>query len=200
MERRLSKKGPSAPLPGDYLKLVAELFNTNFDSGLKALEKIRPERASFNASGSLYPDEIVLCISLIHEGQMAATSVYGSVDFDPGASSPTVEDLLAACVDAIGSVYGPLLDPKKPGKLEQIADETLSALEGVPFEWTEVEVDRRKVHVRIDKANPKLDELADEWLKKNDPELQELESENQKVAEKLFVTGPKNDDGSDTVH
>jgi hypothetical protein len=35
-----------------------------------------------------------------------------------------------------------------------------------------------------------LEEQADDWLRKNDPELKRLQEENQKETEKLFVTGP----------
>src|SRR4051812_33052638 len=91
----------ASSLPFDYLKLVNEVFTTNFNGGLEALKKVKPAKPRFEATGTVYPDEVILCVTLMHEGEIAATSVYASTDFDPKASAPTVQDLLAACVDAI---------------------------------------------------------------------------------------------------
>ncbi len=178
-------------LPHDYVKMVNEVFATNFDEGLKALAKLNPAEAYFTTTGRIYVDEIVVCVSLMHKEQMAATSVYASCDYDPKASSPTIQDLLAACVDATGAVYSQLLSPETPEVLEQLANESLSALENIPFEWTEFKVERHKVYLKVDKANPEIDKMADDWLEKHDPEFRAEAEEEQKETEKLFVTGPK---------
>ena len=112
-----------------------------------------------------FSDEIVPCISLIEEGQLAATSpCTPACDFDPKASSPTVQDLLAACVDAIGAIYGELSRADQPERLEQSPANSLAAMEGIPFFWSEVKIDRHRIHVKVDKSNPRLDASADEWL------------------------------------
>jgi hypothetical protein len=178
-------------LPLDYIKMVNEVFATNFDEGLQSLAKINPTPSHFTTTGRIYIDELVVCVSLLHEGQMAATSVYASCDYDPKASSPTIQDLLAASVDAIGAVYSQLLSPENPEVLEQLANESLSALDNIPFEWTEFKVERHKVYLKVDKANPMLDKMADDWLEKNDPEIRADHDEEEQETEKLFVTGPK---------
>lgn len=193
------EKKADSPLPSDFLKLICDVFTKNFDSGLKALAKVKAG-PRFEVNGRIFADEVVLCVSLTHKNQLAATSVYASCDFDPKASSPTVQDLLNACVDAIGGVFLELLNDKTKAKLESLADESLSALENVPFEWTATEVDHRQVYVKIDKANPKLDEMADSWLRTNDPDLSKLEAETQRETEKLFVTGPRRKDGNGSGH
>ena len=43
----------------------------------------------------------------------------------------------------------------------------------------------------MDKANPLLDEMADEWLSKHDPKLRELEQQEEDEMKDLFITGPK---------
>ena len=185
----------TADLPVDFLKMVKEVFTTTFDAGLKEVAKLK-SNPQFSIRGRIYPQEVVLCITLLFDGQIAATSAYASVDFDPKASSPTIQDLLGLCVDALASVYETLLDPKHPERIEQLADESLSAMDEVPFEWTLVQVDKKKIYVKMDKANPVLDEAADEWLKRNDPEaLKKIEDEN-RAAEELIVTGKK----KGTVH
>ena len=111
------------------------------------------------------------------------------MDFDPKANLPTAQDLLNVCVDAIAGVFQGLLDPKNKERLEQLTSESLSALEDVPFEWTAVDIEKRKVFVRLDKSNPTLDAMADDWLAKNDPEFKKKEDSEHSETEKLFVTG-----------
>jgi hypothetical protein len=178
-------------LPHDYVKMVNDVFATNFDEGLKVLKKFNEAPAYFATTGRIYIDEVIVAVSLMHEGQMAATTVYGSVDYDPKASSPTIQDLLAACVDAIGAVYSQLLSPETPEVIEQLADESLSALENIPFEWTEFKVEKHKIYLKVDKSNLQIDQMADAWLEKHDPERAEERDEEQKETEQLFVTGPK---------
>jgi len=191
MERRKITAFKSSPLPKDYLKMVCEVFTNHFDQGLLAFNKIRPN-SQFEATGAVYSDEIILGVSLVTEGQLSATTIYGSCDFDSKASSPGVEEILAACVDAIGSLFGLLLSPESPEKLEQLASDTLSTLQDdVPFEWTGVDSNKRKVFLRIDKSNPLVDAMADSWLAKHDPESQKAQFEEEKETENLFVTGPK---------
>ncbi len=167
------------------------MFATNFDESLKALTQLTKSKFRFSTSGGIYPDEVILCISLLEEGQLAATSVYASCDFDSKASTPTIQDLLSAGVDAIGSVFAQLLDPSDTKALEKIVDRSLAALEKAPFEWTQIEVERTRVWVRVDKANPEIDRMADDWLEKNDPKHRErLDAEERETSE-LFFTGPK---------
>ena len=97
------KKG--SPLPKDFLKMVKDVFATNFDEPLKKIAKLTKNKIHFQVTGQVFPEEIVLCVSLIQEKSLSATSVYGSVDFDPKASTPNIQDLLPLCVDAIGTVY-----------------------------------------------------------------------------------------------
>ncbi len=190
MNSRKEHQTKGSALPVDYLKMVSEVFSSNFDTGLKAIKKLKPKsQAGFKAYGMIYPSEIVLAISLFTGDQLGATTAYASSDYDPKASSPTAEDLLGASVDAIGSVFSYLFETKHPKRLEQVLAESLSALEDIPFKWTEMEVGRFKIHLLVDKSNPDLDLMADDWLSKNDPGLKELEKQNQEEAEKLFVTG-----------
>ncbi len=187
--RKSGKARSGAGLPADFLAMVVEVFTTNFDGPLNKLAKIKAGPA-FKAAGEVFPNEILLSLTLAYPEQLAATTVHASVEFDPKASSPTAEDLLTACVDALGEVFGGILVDDQE-KLENLADEALSALQDVPFEWTPVEIDKHRVFVKIDKSNPELDQLADEWLSKHDPSALDEDKGEQKRTEKLFVAGPK---------
>ncbi|HTL11587.1 MAG TPA: hypothetical protein VL588_03820, partial [Bdellovibrionota bacterium] len=159
-------------------------FTTGFDEGLKALKKAGHE-AHFKVAGNLYGDEVIVGVSLLFGEKLAATTAYASADFDPHASSPTLEDLLSACVDGLGTLFGTLMDPKYPAKLEQLAGDSLGDLDGIPFQWSPVEINKRTIHLRMDKANPVMDQAAEEWLAKNDPDYGKRQAEEAAEAEEL---------------
>jgi hypothetical protein len=164
MERRKNSVNKSSSLPVDYLKMVNEVLTGHFEAGLKTYHQYKPD-PYFDTHGQIFSDEIVVSVSLAHPGHLAATTVYASCDFDSKASAPTVEDLLNVCVDAIGTVFSQLLDIENPDQLKNIARDSLSSLENMPFQWTEMEINQRSVFLKIDKSNPKLDEMAENWLK-----------------------------------
>jgi hypothetical protein len=183
---RLSR---AAELPLDFTKVVREVYTTNFADSLKQLAKLQKSKSVFNVHGAIFPNEIVMGISLITDGAITATTVHCSVDFDPTASSPTAQDVLNICVDAIGSLYGTLLDPTKPERIARVATGELADLEEIPLEWTKVEFDGRRVWLLVDKSNPTLDEMTDKWLAENDPDADLEEDEFEDEAKDLFMTG-----------
>ncbi len=174
-EKRIrNQKNTAKPvdLPLDFLKLVDETITQALEPGLIELRKIHPE-SGFQSSGSVFGDELLLSISLTHGTQILhATTVHASVDYDPNRETPSINDLLAMCVDTAGIVFQHYLDPGFPERIARIAESSLGALEEAPFEWSAIPAPEAKgvvVHVKIDKSNPVLDRLAEEWLQKNDP-------------------------------
>ena len=155
-------------LPKDYLKMVMGVFNTHFDEPLMRFKKMKNE-ANFAVNGGIYPSEIVLSVSLILKKQLAALTVHASVDFDPKASSPTVQDLLGACVDMSATLFDQILNPANPEDFDKIFDASLGALENIPYDWSPVEVDRYKVYLKLDRSNPNIEKMTEEWLNQNDP-------------------------------
>lgn len=199
MEKRKSSKGPapkSAPLPEDYLQMVSQVFESNFSDALKTLSEKFGE-ASVVSRGGIYPDEIVLSISIVHKGRLAATTVHSSSDFDPKASAPKAEDVLSICVDALANFIGQFLMSKNEALIIQFAGESLSELEKVPFQWTSFKNKEKKrdVFLKMDKSNPVLDHMTNQWLEKNDPLEKERKKNEQEAAEDLFVTGKGSNGG-----
>lgn len=178
MEKRIrSKDEPKnylnfKNLPKEYLKMVEDVFEKNFIDGLKVLGQ-HLNKPKFHSSGKIYQDELQLCVSVISEGEIAATSVHASCDYDSKANQPTVNDRLADCVDAIGIIWANLLDTDKPEAIEELSARSLTAMENIPFEWTKLEVNKRKIYVCVDKTNPALENITEDWLKKNDPHYQD---------------------------
>ena len=194
MERRKESISKPSPLPIDYLNMISEVFATNFDQGLKIFSETRPN-PRFEARGEITSNEVVVAVSLVNDHHLATTTVYASCDFDPKASAPSAQDLLEACIDAIGTIFGSLLVPEHPETITLLAEESLSAMENVPFHWTLIESNQYKIYVKLDKANLLLDELADDWLEKHDPQIKEKDLKTQKEVEDLFFTGPKSKKG-----
>ncbi len=182
-----SRREKGVELPVQYRKMVAQVMTEHFQEGLRMLSE-HLKGPLFSVQGGVYSDEVLLAVSLISEGEVAATTVYASADFDPRASTPTAEELLSLCVDGVGSVLSSLLDPENPDRIAQVAEKSLGALEEIPFEWTEAKMGKRKIYVKVDKANPALEKMTDEWLAQNDPEHEKRQREDEAEAEKLFVT------------
>jgi hypothetical protein len=188
--RRKESAGKSSALPSDYLQMVEEVFSSNFSDTLDKLSTDTPAR--FVAGGDVFADEVVVSLSLLKEGKLSGLSLFASSDFDPKASAPTIETLLSVCVDGIGQVFQGLFEiAEKKDALASLLDLNLADLPELPLMWTQIEVEKRKLFVRVDRSNPVLDQAADDWLAKHDPEqAKESRSEDQE-AEKLFVVGPK---------
>ncbi len=184
-----SRLSRAAELPVDFTKIVRDVYTTNFADGTKLLKKFQKAKNSFDIRGAIFADEIVLAVSLITEGQMAATTIHGSVDFDPKASTPTAQDLLAVCVDAVGSLFGTLLDPTKPEQIELLASGSSEVYDELPLEWTKVEFEGRRVYLLVDRSNPTLDEMTDRWLAENDPDAELEEEEYDEETGDNFMTG-----------
>lgn len=185
------RKIASSELPADFTNMISEVFRTNFEPGLKLLQAESGREPSFQAAGVILPDEIVVSIALLQEGQISATTVHCSVDFDPKASTPKAQDLLNICVDAIGAFFGQFLDPEAPERISALASESLSSLEDIPFEWTKIDFEKRAIWLRVDKANPALEAMTEKWLAENDPDIAEEDEELEEKSKDLFVTGEK---------
>jgi len=193
-ERRKHTTSPvkSSELPHDFLVMVNEVLTAHFDEGLKALNQ--PEFCKdprFVVGGSIWPDELVLSASIQSEGSMNATTLHASVDFDPKASAPTLQDLLSLCVDAIGGGFDQLFGDHQKERLEKIAHGSLADWEDVPFDWTRTDVEKKQVWLKMDKSNLTLDRMADDWLAQNDPSWKQEEEREQAATSELFVTGEK---------
>ena len=191
-DRRHPSNFPSVDLPLDYLKLVEDTLATATEKGLLELRKKYPD-SKFKSYGAIYGDEVLLAITLSHGAtNLAATTAYASADYNASLPEPGLEATLAACLDAVGTIFHFYLDPNDSEKIEQLSNHSLSALEEAPFEWTSLEIVENQtvaVWVKIDKSNPELDRLTEEWLSKNDPEYKtrilEPEAEVEKAEEFL---------------
>ncbi len=205
IDRRRGAPERGVELPKDYETMVTEALHENFASELKAFAKL-VKKPYFRVSGAIFTDEILVSLALHHEGVLGATTVHVSADFDPRASQPTAEELLTQALDVGAGIFGALFQEGNPEALERLAEGSLASLEEVPFDWTELEHQKRKLFVRVDKSNPDLERMTEQWLDQNDPERKQKSSEEQKQTEDLFVVGKgsrssgQRGSGSGTLH
>ncbi len=184
MERRKVSKNEGKPsaLPHDYTQMVIETFTQHFEPHIQG--------SRFEIRGAIYTDEIVVSASVVRPGQLTATTVYASSDFDPKASAPGIQELLAASIDAIATVFEQYFASLAAPKSKSTAADNEEG--SFIFDWAETEANRIKLFVRLDHANPVMDELTDQWLAQNDPEFEAKQKELEAETESLFITGPKN--------
>jgi hypothetical protein len=178
-------------LPIDYLKVVEETIEQACLAGVEILKSHQPI-CKFSADGAIFGEEVMLAVTLSHgANNLAATTVYASANFNPLAPGPGgIEAVLAACLDAIGGVYDFYLDPTQPEQIELLGHTSMSALEEAPFEWTPAPKSNTHpkipIWVKMDKTNPHLERLTDQWLRENDPLFHErTEKEEQEAQEFL---------------
>ena len=171
------------------MRLVVETLNTAEEKGLEIVKKTHPN-AAFSANGAIYGDEILLAITLSQgEKDLAANTVYASADFDPNLQISQLESVLGTCLDAVGSIFDYYLNPSHPDRIEDLLQPTLGALDDAPFEWTPVEIHeivKHPVWVRMDKLNPLLESLTDQWLAQNDPQFKKEEAVPTEEAEEFL--------------
>lgn len=163
IDRRKDTSFKGQPLPREYLKLVEQVFNKNF---LKFLLKEKAGKETFIAQGQVFPDELVLVVSLKHPGNLRMTTCYASVDYPPkklmteaGAPAPSSSEAVQLgvnqCVDAVASFFNTFFEEGRP------VDYDLEYRQN----WTAVEIEKNTpVFLRINRDNPELEAQADELL------------------------------------
>lgn len=158
IEPRIKSPTKGVTVPQDFCKMVADVFSKNFATQLKKMPK-EATFPTFDVIGTIFPKEIFLAICLSFKNQTTATTVYASLDFDPKATLPKAQDLLHLAVDAIGSVFEHMLETP-----EALAEPGLDKILGVPYEWAPHELEKRKVYLKVDKANLSLELAASKLL------------------------------------
>lgn len=162
MDRRKDTPLNGTKLPRAYLKLVEDVFNKNFSKHLLG-EKSKKEK--FVVHGEIFPDELILVVSLQNPKNLRSTTCYASVDFEAPAhtsektasasASDAVEASVNQCVDATASFFNTFFTEGRP------VDYDLEYRQN----WTPVDIDKKtRVFLRINRDNPDLEAAADEIL------------------------------------
>lgn len=152
MDRRKDTAFNGTPLPREYLNMVRDVFDKNFKSALSQNEH-------FVVFGEIFPDEMVLVVSMNRPGSLGMTTCYASIDYPaPGSPKNVSEQVQYAvnlCVDGVASFFATFFEENRPVDYDTEYRQS----------WTLVELEKgKKVFLRINRDNLELDAQADAIL------------------------------------
>lgn len=174
-KRKKTTKKPSA-LPKDFLHTVANLFEKQFAK--------KSRGSAFLIFGDLYPDEVVLCVSLTHPKSLRSASLHLSSDLPDGLveQPEKLTEILKGLVDVAASWFAQTLEGGEG------LDSVLAEMKDMDPNWQEVQWEGAKIFVKLNKDNYTLEKAANDLLKKagftededdiTDEEIEELLDED----------------------
>ena len=146
--------------------MIEGVFNKNFSSNLMGRGK---KREIFVVFGEIYPDEILVAVSLKNPVNLRMTTCYASMDFPPpslkgesggpaimaNSASEAVQMSVNSCVDVIASFFQTYFTEDRP------VDYDVEYRQN----WVIVEVDKTtKIYIRINRDNLELEAASDAFL------------------------------------
>ncbi len=151
--RKKQTKKPTT-LPKDFLKTVSDLFQKQFKS--------KVEGSTFLIYGDLYPDEVVLAISLSHPKSLASASMHisNSLAKNVAENPEKVTEQLKSMVDVAASWFSQCLEGG--GGLDSV----LKEMDDAVTEWQEFEWEGQQLFVKLNRTNYTLEKAAEDFLKK----------------------------------
>lgn len=154
LETRLKHKSNPSEIPKEFIKKVGDLFNEQF-----AEERGEGE---FFVYGSIYPEEVILCICLSELNRLQAGSIYTSVNVPKNISEAPekVTDFLKHCVDLSASWFAQCFEEHKGKTLDGV----VAAISELDRQWQMLEWENCEIYVRVDKTNHALESVTDKFL------------------------------------
>lgn len=151
--RKKQTKKPTS-LPKEFLKTVSDLFQKQFKSKLAG--------STFLVYGDLYPDEVVLAVSLSHPKSLAAASMHisNSIAKNVAENPEKVTEQLKSMVDVAASWFSQCFS--EGAGVEAV----LKELQDASSEWQEFEWEGQQLFVKLNRTNYTLEKAAEDFLKK----------------------------------
>lgn len=152
--RKKQTKKPTS-LPKEFLRTVSDLFEKQFKSKLGG--------STFLVYGDLYPDEVVLAVSLSHPKSLAAASMHisNSLAKNVAENPEKVTEQLKSMVDVAASWFSQCFEGGKAG-----VEAVLAELQDANTEWQEFEWEGQQLFVKLNRTNYTLEKAAEDFLKK----------------------------------
>lgn len=142
MEPRLSTSRKWNPLPKELLQQIQSVFKQNFTSNLKD--------TTVEASGKIFPEEILIQVSLKQKGTLKQAGWSVSIGYK--TKKDNVMQLLHLSVDALASLFEQYFESENDHDFPRV--------------WEEVDFEKRKIYVVYTTVNSELEAEADRWLGK----------------------------------
>lgn len=152
--RKKQTRKPTS-LPKEFMKTVSDLFQKQFKSKLSG--------STFLVYGDLYPDEVVLCVSLSHPKSLPAASMHisNSIAKNVAENPEKVTEQLKSMVDVAASWFSQCFGDGKTG-----VEAALEELKDANTEWQEFEWEGQQLFVKLNRTNYTLEKAAEDFLKK----------------------------------
>lgn len=142
MQPRLKTSKKWTPLPAELVQQIQSVFSQGFTDHVRG--------ATVEARGQIYPEEILIGVSVNRKGALKQTGWEISIPYRKDKDN--VLKLLHLAVDAVGALF------------EQTF--TAESDEDFPRLWEEIDFEGRKIYVQFSTANSELEAEADRWLGK----------------------------------
>lgn len=106
--RQEHKDHKFAALPIDLLKMVNSVLDETFAGDLEKIRSTYPgefSKIQFESRGYIFPDEILLAVTLVQPGKIAANTILASADYNPNAdlSLARSQEIVHFLLDQIGA-------------------------------------------------------------------------------------------------
>lgn len=166
MERRKDTPTRGEKLPRQYLDLITDVFRKNFSDKMKGRGK---NREAFVIFGEIYPDEVLMAVSLKNPANMRMITCYASIDYPPAMTIPesgqaaqtmasahvSVETAVNACIDVVASFFQTYFDEGRPVDYDAEYRQ----------DWLPVDLDKTtRIHIRLNRDNLELEDASDTFL------------------------------------
>jgi hypothetical protein len=166
MERRKDTPYRFERLPSEYLGMIRSVFEKNFSDRLKGRGK---NRESFVVYGEIYPDEVLLAVSLKNPSNLRMMTCYASIDYPPAAvkgesgsdaivgqsASQAVQMSVNFCVDVVAGFFETFFSEDRPVDYDVEYQQ----------DWVIIEVDKTtRVYLRINRDNLEIEAASDDFL------------------------------------
>ncbi|MFN3454547.1 MAG: hypothetical protein ACK41T_06250 [Pseudobdellovibrio sp.] len=153
------------PFPVEFTDQIRSVFMQNFAKELGTNTTIHVE-------GRIYQKEITLRVGLHNKGELKHLNFEASIDLPAGEDKQVFEQISIA-VDALGSLVAEYYENDQDIEL--------------PYVWTEITFDKKKVWIQHSTENPNLEAEANKLLGVDD-EAMVKNSDDEKSEDVLDIT------------
>lgn len=157
MKFRKEWTGKQQSVPKDFLQNVGKLYNNQFDR--------ERQDASFSVYGAMNPEEVLLCVSLMHSSVLRAVSCYLSMDLSIKEATKCpdlVTQKLKKMVDLAASWFADTFENTSG------IQGALRALKNVEDKWEKVDWSGEVIYVKLTRENQTLEQAASRVLGEGD--------------------------------
>jgi|GEM_PF-1553232 len=162
MQPRLPNSQKWTPFPKEYLEQVRSVMEESFKKYL--------EKGQFIIDGRIYREEIVLRLGFLEKGRLKQSNFEASMQYS--YEQDNALQSLSVCLDCCASLLWEFLEkmhsesaiPNSDPSAEDFIEVSLEDELNLPYTWTQIEFDDKKLHIQYTTTNTSLESAADALL------------------------------------